>query len=140
MSRASTVASPMPASKMRSAGGVGRSVPELARRALRDRRLLVAGVDERQVLLAVVVEAERRRGVSRGGLRLPRPARAHGARACRPATRSRTMRATCSPWKRHMPSSSSLGMRVSSPLPVMLLAPYGVPPVTSFMVMMPGAV
>ena len=31
-------------------------------------------------------------------------------------------------------------MRASSPCPVMLLAPYGVPPVTSFMVRMPGAV
>src|SRR5688572_28087332 len=93
-------------------------VAQLLRRAVRDLLLLVAGVDEGQVLLAIVVEAERR-GPGLAGHRGTSLIYA----AARPAARSRVIRATCSPWNLHMSSSSGLGMRISAPAPVMELAP-----------------
>ena len=96
---------------------------EFERGPMRDRRLLVAGIDERQVLLAVVVETERRRLLV--GRRFDRRNMfgAHRLPPARPATRSFVICATCSPWNRHMPSSSAVGIRDSSPAPVILLAP-----------------
>ena len=70
--RERTVPSPMPASKRRSAGGVGRSRVNSSAQRARDDGLLVACVDEGQVLLAVVVETKRGR--------LGRPGRPRGLR------------------------------------------------------------
>ena len=80
ITRVSTVPSPTPASNRRTAGGRGWMLAELQGDALGDHPLLAAGVDEHQVFLAVVEEAEfpgfpvalRRTGIAIGGGRADR--------------------------------------------------------------------
>src|SRR6187399_1403339 len=121
-------------------GWRGANLAQFFGRAVRDLLLLVAGVDEREIFLAIDVEAERRVAGHLTRSRCLSGALIVGHRsqpppnyfaAARPAPRSRVMRVTCSPWYLHMSSSSALGMRISAPAPVIELAPYGVPPVTS---------
>src|SRR5216684_4626458 len=81
ITRDSTVPSPTPASKIRSAGGDGCRLPSSSEIRLATFGLLAAGRDEQEIFLPVVEKPEtRRRDVGRGKRGIGRP---EGHRRCR---------------------------------------------------------